>query len=71
MKSAMSFIVAIVCGLILSVDVATGLQPASVLRASARQGNGSKNGEEVFLNRCSGCHGTERTLAAPRTRKGW
>ena len=61
MKSVMSFTVAIACSLILSVDVATGSQ----------QANGSKNGEEVFLNRCSSCHGTERALVAPRTRKGW
>ena len=61
MKSVMSFTVAIACGLILSVDVATGSQ----------QANGSKNGEEVFLNRCGSCHGTERALVAPRTRKGW
>ena len=61
MKSVMSFTVAIACGLILSVDVATGSQ----------QADGSKNGEEVFLNRCGSCHGTERALVAPRTRKGW
>ena len=61
MKSLMLFTVAIACGLILSVDVATGSQ----------QADGSKNGEEVFLNRCGSCHGTERALVAPRTRKGW
>jgi competence ComEA-like helix-hairpin-helix protein len=61
MKSVMLFTVAIACGLILSVDIATGSQ----------QANGSKNGEEVFLNRCSSCHGTERALVAHRTRKGW
>ena len=61
MKSVMLLIVAIACGLILSVDVATGSQ----------QADGSKNGEEVFLNRCGSCHGTERALVAPRTRKGW
>ena len=33
--------------------------------------NGSKNSEEVFLNRCSSCHGTERAPVAPRTRRGW
>jgi competence ComEA-like helix-hairpin-helix protein len=52
---------ALACSLSLSVDVATGSQ----------QANGSQNGEEVFLNRCSTCHGTERALVAPRTRKGW
>ena len=52
---------AIACCLSLSVDVATGSQQAS----------GSQNGEEVFLNRCSTCHGPERALAAPRTKKGW
>ena len=52
---------AIACSLSLSVDVATGSQ----------QANSSLNGEEVFLNRCSTCHGTERALAAPRTRRGW
>ena len=61
MKSVMLLIVVIACGLILSVDVATGSQ----------QADGSKNGEEVFLNRCGSCHGTERALVAPRTRKGW
>jgi competence ComEA-like helix-hairpin-helix protein len=71
MKSVMLFAAAIVCGLILSVDVATGSQPAFARPASARQANGSKNGEEVFLNRCSSCHGTERALVAPRTKKGW
>ena len=25
----------------------------------------------MFLNRCGTCHGTERALVAPRTRKGW
>lgn len=61
MKSVMLFSVAIACSLSLSLDVASGSQ----------QANGSKNGEEVFLNRCSSCHGTERALVAPRTRKGW
>jgi competence ComEA-like helix-hairpin-helix protein len=61
MKNLMLFTVAIACGLLLSVDVATGSQ----------QADGSKNGEEVFLNRCGSCHGTERALVAPRTRKGW
>ena len=61
MKSVMLLIVAIACSLSLSVTLATGSQ----------QADGSKNGEEVFLNRCSSCHGTERALVAPRTRKGW
>jgi mono/diheme cytochrome c family protein len=61
MKPVMWLAIAIACSLSLSVDVATGSQQAS----------GSKNGEEVFLNRCSSCHGTERALAAPRTRRGW
>jgi mono/diheme cytochrome c family protein len=61
MKSVMLFALAIACSLSLSVGVATGSQ----------QANGSQNGEEVFLNRCSTCHGTERALVAPRTRKGW
>ena len=60
MKSVM-FALALVCSASLSVDVATGSQePKNAL-----------NGEEVFLNRCSSCHGTERALAAPRTRRGW
>jgi mono/diheme cytochrome c family protein len=71
MKTVMLFACAIACSLSLSVDVATGSQSAFALRASARQANGSKNGEEVFLNRCSTCHGTEQALVAPRTRKGW
>jgi competence ComEA-like helix-hairpin-helix protein len=61
MKSVMLFIVAIACSLSLSLDVASGLQ----------QANGSKNGEEVFLNRCGSCHETQRALVAPRTKKGW
>ena len=61
MKSVMLFSVAIACSLSLSLEVASG----------AQQANGSKNGEEVFLNRCGTCHGTERALVAPRTRKGW
>jgi len=61
MKRVMSLIVAIACSLSLSVTLAIGSQ----------QADGSKHGEEVFLNRCSSCHGTERALVAPRTRKGW
>jgi competence ComEA-like helix-hairpin-helix protein len=61
MTRVMLFGVAIACSLSLSLDVASGSQ----------QANGSKNGEELFLNRCSSCHGTERALVAPRTRKGW
>ena len=72
MKSVMLLLVAIACGLTLSVNVATSSQSTSfALRVSARQANGSKNGEELFLNRCGTCHGTERALVAPRTRKGW
>jgi len=59
-KSAMSAL-AIACSLGLSVEVLTGSQEAK----------SSLNGEEVFLNRCSTCHGTERALVAPRTRRGW
>lgn len=70
MKSVIVFIVAIACGLILSVDVATS-SSAFALPASARQANDSKNGEEVFLNRCGSCHDTGRALSAPRTKKGW
>jgi competence ComEA-like helix-hairpin-helix protein len=62
MKSVMLFALALVCSVSLSVDVATGSQP---------EAKSSLNGEEVFLNRCSTCHGTERALVAPRTRKGW
>jgi len=61
MKSVMLFAVAIACSLILSVGVATGSQ----------QVTSSQNGEEVFLNRCSNCHASERALVAPRPRKGW
>ena len=57
----MVFALAVVCSVSLSADAATG----------SPQANGSQNGEEVFLNRCSTCHGTERALVAPRTRKGW
>ena len=55
------FALALVCSVSLSVVVATGSQ----------QTTSSQNGEEVFLNRCSTCHGPERALVAPRTRKGW
>jgi len=61
LKSAMLFAPALVCSVSLSVAIATGSQQAT----------GSQNGEEVFLNRCSSCHATERALVAPRTRKGW
>jgi competence ComEA-like helix-hairpin-helix protein len=60
MTKRVMFALAITCSLSLSVDVATG-----------SQANGSQKGEEVFLNRCGTCHGTERALVAPRTRKGW
>jgi competence ComEA-like helix-hairpin-helix protein len=58
----MLFALAFVCSVSLSVDVATGSQ---------QEVKSPLNGEEVFLNRCSTCHGTERALVAPRTRKGW
>ena len=61
MTKRVMFLLAIVCSLSLSVDVAIGSQ----------QANGSQKGEEVFVNRCGTCHGTERALVAPRTRKGW
>ena len=61
MTKRMMCALAIGCSLILSVGAATG----------SNQASGSQNGEEVFLNRCSTCHGTERALVAPRTRKGW
>ena len=61
MKSVMLFALALVCSVILSVGIATGAQQAA----------SSQNGEEVFLGRCSTCHGPERALVAPRTRKGW
>jgi DNA uptake protein ComE-like DNA-binding protein len=55
------FILAIVCSLNLSIDVAIGSQQAS----------NSQKGEEVFLNRCVNCLGTDRALVDPRSRKGW
>ena len=61
MKSVLLFGVVIACGLTLSVGVA----------GSQQEPKSSLNGEEVFLNRCGSCHGTERALVAPRTRKGW
>jgi hypothetical protein len=63
MTKSMMVALAIACGLSLPVDVVTG--------SGSQQATGSPNGEEVFLNRCSTCHGTERALAAPRTRRGW
>lgn len=71
MKSVTVCAIAIACSLGLSATVATGSQPAFALRASARQANSAKNGEELFLNRCGSCHDTERALVAPRTKKGW
>jgi competence ComEA-like helix-hairpin-helix protein len=61
MTKSVMIALAIACGVCVSVDVAF----------SSQQANGSQNGEEVFLNRCSTCHGTERALVAPRTRRGW
>ena len=61
MTKRVMFILAIAGSLSLSIDVAMGSQ----------QANDSQKGEEVFLNRCGTCHGTERALVAPRTRKGW
>lgn len=61
MKSVMLFIVAIACSFSLSAGVATGSQ----------QTGGSNSGEDLFLDKCSTCHGTERALVAPRTKKGW
>ena len=71
MTKRVMFVLAIAGNLSLSIDVAIGAQPAFALRASARQASSSEKGEEVFLNRCGTCHGTERALVAPRTRKGW
>ncbi len=61
MKGVLLLVVALVCSASLSVGVATG----------SPQSSGAQSGEEVFLNRCSTCHATERALVAPRTRKGW
>src|SRR5262245_19704172 len=62
MKSLMLFAaLAFVCSLSLSVEAATASQ----------QANSSLDGEQVFLNRCSTCHGTERALVASRTRRAW
>ena len=61
MKSVM-FALAIACSLSLSVGRRDWFTAGA---------EGSLNGEEVFLNRCSTCHATERALVAPRTRKGW
>ena len=60
MTKSVMFAFAIVCSVSLSVTVAIG-----------SQANGSQKGEDVFMNRCGTCHGTERALVAPRTRKGW
>jgi mono/diheme cytochrome c family protein len=61
MTKTVVFALATASALILSVGVAMGSQQTSAFQ----------NGEEVFLNRCGTCHGTERALVAPRTRKGW
>jgi competence ComEA-like helix-hairpin-helix protein len=57
MKRVLFFAVAIACSVSLSVDVASRSQ--------------SKSGEDLFLDKCGTCHGTERALVAPRTKKGW
>lgn len=62
MKNVMLFALAFACSVTVSVDVATGSQ---------QEAKSPLNGEEVFLNRCSTCHPTERALVAPRTKKGW
>lgn len=56
-----SFALVLACSVSLSVGATSGSQQAS----------GSVNGEDAFLNRCSTCHGTERALVAPRTKRGW
>ena len=61
MNSRNEKIVATVCSLSLPVTLAIGSQ----------QAGGSKSGEDLFLDKCSTCHGTERALVAPRTKKGW
>lgn len=61
MKNVMLFSGAIACSFSLSVGVAMGSQ----------QSGGSKSGEDLFLDKCGTCHGTERALVAPRTKKGW
>jgi mono/diheme cytochrome c family protein len=61
MTKTVLFALALACSASLSVGVATGSQQAT----------SSQTGEEVFLSRCSTCHGPERALVAPRTRKGW
>ena len=61
MTKTVLFAIAITSALSVSVNVATGSQ----------QTTSSQNGEEVFLGRCSTCHGPERALVAPRTKKGW
>jgi competence ComEA-like helix-hairpin-helix protein len=63
MTKSVTVALVIAFSLSLSVEVATG--------SRSQQATGSPNGEEVFLNRCSTCHGTERALVAPRTRQGW
>jgi len=68
MKRVLFFAVALACSVSLSVDVASR-SSASALRASARQA--TKSGEDLFLDKCSTCHETERALVAPRTKKGW
>jgi competence ComEA-like helix-hairpin-helix protein len=61
MTKTLLFALAITSAMSLSVAVAIGSQQAT----------SSQNGEEVFLGRCSTCHGPERALVAPRTKKGW
>lgn len=51
--------------------IGLSLSLSAVVATGSQQASGSSNGEEVFLNRCSNCHGTERVLVAPRTRAGW
>jgi competence protein ComEA len=61
MTKTVLFALVLACSASVTVAVATGSQQAT----------SSQNGEEVFLARCSTCHGPERALVAPRTKKGW
>ena len=61
MTKSVMLALAIACSLSLSVEVATGSQQAEQF-PQRRRG---------VPEPCSTCHGTERALVAPRTRKGW
>ena len=55
----------------LALAVAGSLSLPVDVGARPPQEKAALDGKEVFLNRCSTCHGPDRALAASRTKTGW